>query len=206
MVGAGDVNGDRKNDLVAGETRPPWGGIDVYLGGTRADRYSDYCVNSSSLPPQEFSDIGRSVAHVGDWNGDGYDDICFSTSHFPGVSCCPGYVLILAGSPDIQTDVAETKGNAEIHRTSLESSYPNPFNLSANIKFYLEKTTRVSLIIYNLQGQIVVRLVDAMTSAGQHVVRWDGRSVDGKEVASGVYFCVLSADSLTSTVKMLFLK
>ncbi len=85
---------------------------------------------------------------------------------------------------------------------ALEQNYPNPFNPSTEISFTLPSRTDVRLTIYNLLGQEVTRLVDGMMSAGEHRVRWDGRSSAGDEVGSGVYFYRLETGDFSSTKKM----
>ncbi len=75
----------------------------------------------------------------------------------------------------------------------LAPNYPNPFNAETIIEYTLPKAARVRLIIYNIKGQEVIRLVDEQQTAGVKKVRWDGRDRAGGEVAAGVYFLRLEA-------------
>ncbi len=55
---------------------------------------------------------------------------------------------------------------------SLEQNYPNPFNPSTTISYWLPETSRVSLDIYNLKGQLVKTLINSEMAAGPHSVGW----------------------------------
>ncbi|MCI0450497.1 MAG: T9SS type A sorting domain-containing protein [Chlorobi bacterium] len=67
---------------------------------------------------------------------------------------------------------------------SLSQNYPNPFNPLTKIKFGLPKDSKVNLVIYDILGREVIRLVNKeFKSAGTHVVEFNGSNY-----ASGVYF------------------
>jgi len=83
----------------------------------------------------------------------------------------------------------------------LNQNYPNPFNPVTNIKYTLSEDSKVSLIIYNILGQEVARLVNSTQSAGTHFVSWDA-----SRVASGIYFYRLQAGDFVRTKKMVMLK
>jgi len=75
------------------------------------------------------------------------------------------------------------------------SNYPNPFNPSTNIAYNLQKTTVVSLKVYNVLGQeIRVLLQQTMMPAGSHTVSWDGTNSNGLPVPSGSYWIRLQSD------------
>ena len=89
---------------------------------------------------------------------------------------------------------------------SLSQNYPNPFNPSTVIEFDLPRRLNVSIVIFNLLGQVVAEVADQLYSAGSHQVTWNGHSSDGKSVTTGVYFYRLEADDFVKTKKMLLLK
>ena len=84
---------------------------------------------------------------------------------------------------------------------NLSINYPNPFNPVTNIEYSLPNLSNVSLIIYNLQGQVVTQLVDGEIPAGVHTVTWDASNF-----ASGIYFYRLTAGEFEQTRKMVLLK
>ncbi len=90
---------------------------------------------------------------------------------------------------------------------ALEQNYPNPFNPVTRIRYQLPSDSRISLIIYNILGQEVRRLIDnSMQPAGFYSLQWDGKDEFGNSVASGVYFYRIRAGGFSKTMKMLFLK
>ncbi len=70
--------------------------------------------------------------------------------------------------------------------------YPNPFNPTATIRFGLPEAGKVTLVIYDLMGREVVRLVEGGRDAGWQAVVWDGRDARGREVPTGIYIARLS--------------
>jgi hypothetical protein len=85
----------------------------------------------------------------------------------------------------------------------LEQNYPNPFNPATAIKFDLAKTTRVSLKIYNILGELVATLIDGELKAqGTHTTTFEARSL-----TSGVYFYKLVTEAgVVETRKMLLVQ
>jgi len=83
----------------------------------------------------------------------------------------------------------------------LHQNYPNPFNPITTIKYSIPKSSEVSLIVYNLIGQEVIRLVKDNQQQGNHQVKWDASNV-----ASGIYIYRLQAGDFIQTRKMVLLK
>ena len=55
-------------------------------------------------------------------------------------------------------------------------------------------------------GRHVITLVDRTLPAGRHVVCWDGTNQHGTRVASGQYFCSITAGTFERTRKMVAVK
>lgn len=89
---------------------------------------------------------------------------------------------------------------------ALSQNYPNPFNTNTEIRYRTPVGGRVTLKVFNSQGQEVQTLVDADREAGPHTVSWDGRDKESREVASGAYFCQLQAGDFHETIKMVLVK
>ena len=92
-------------------------------------------------------------------------------------------------------------------RVALHPNSPNPFNPSTMIAYDVPSGgADVQLAVYDVQGRLVRRLVDAPKAAGTHRVSWDGRDSHGTAVATGVYFYRMRAAGEVLTRKMLLLK
>ncbi len=86
------------------------------------------------------------------------------------------------------------------------ANYPNPFNPSTSIRYQLAETGPVSVTIYNLVGQKVRTLVEAVQSAGPHEVTWNGRDDAGRQAASGIYIYSVQAGKKVAVNKMVLVK
>jgi minor extracellular serine protease Vpr len=91
-------------------------------------------------------------------------------------------------------------------RFELGRNAPNPFNPSTTIGFSVDHPGRVTLRIYNAQGNLVKTLVDGPLDPGSYRSRWDGRSDRGMHLASGVYLYRLEMDGSRLSRKMTLLQ
>ena len=70
-------------------------------------------------------------------------------------------------------------------------AYPNPFETSVEIEYYVPKAGRVSLSITNIIGMTIATLVDNQeVSEGNHTAKYSG---DG--ITSGTYLYTLKTDT-----------
>jgi hypothetical protein len=72
----------------------------------------------------------------------------------------------------------------------MEHNYPNPFNLSTEIGYWLPFIGKISLKVYNILGQEVETLFESIRQAGHYEV-----TLDGSKLISGVYFYRLTANN-----------
>jgi hypothetical protein len=86
-------------------------------------------------------------------------------------------------------------------KASLCSNYPNPFNASTRIEYALERESQVKIIVYNILGQEVARLLDSNQPAGDHDVIWQA-----DDLQSGIYFYKLMTDDYSECKQMVLLK
>ena len=70
----------------------------------------------------------------------------------------------------------------------LSQNYPNPFNPQTSIRLSLQEDARVDLVVYDLTGKEVTRLVNSKEhAAGYYNFIWNGKNDLGVRVSSGVY-------------------
>jgi len=78
----------------------------------------------------------------------------------------------------------------------LVNVWPNPFNSTAHVRFYVPEATRIKAELYNLLGQRVRLVGDEARSAGYHTT-----TINGADIASGIYLLKLSNSSGSSMAK-----
>jgi len=88
----------------------------------------------------------------------------------------------------------------------LHSNYPNPFNPSTTVRYYLPNAAHVVVKIYKILGQEVCTLVNDDQAAGDKSVVWSGTNHLGQSVSSGVYICRFQAGDYIKSIKMLLVK
>jgi hypothetical protein len=101
---------------------------------------------------------------------------------------------------DISTAVKQVD-SAIPEKFALYQNYPNPFNPATVVSGQWPVASRVSVIVYDLLGRQVAVLADGQYPAGHYEFKFDG-----SRLASGVYFCRLTAGSFVSTTKMVLQK
>lgn len=85
----------------------------------------------------------------------------------------------------------------------LVNNYPNPFNSQTTIEYHLPKDQKVTLTVYNSNGEKVIQLVDEIKKLGYHKINFNAAK---NNLTSGVYFCNLRTDEASVTKKFVLLK
>lgn len=83
----------------------------------------------------------------------------------------------------------------------LYKNYPNPFNPSTTIKFDLNKSSYVKLVIVDALGREIETIVNENLNEGTYSVNWNAINK-----TSGIYFYTLKTDDFTETRKMMLMK
>jgi hypothetical protein len=84
---------------------------------------------------------------------------------------------------------------------TLNQNYPNPFNPSTTIRFEVPKNSRIKLTIYNMLGEAVKVLSDAIFEEGVYE-----KTFDARDLASGVYIYELKTNDVLLRQKMVLQK
>jgi hypothetical protein len=108
-----------------------------------------------------------------------------------------------AGNGTTHGPVKSTASGNELttYQYHLSQNYPNPFNPSTTIKFSLPKAEYVELKLYNILGKEVSTLILNKLQEGNHTY-----TLDGKNLASGVYYYQLVAGEYREVKEMILLK
>lgn len=84
---------------------------------------------------------------------------------------------------------------------SLSQNYPNPFNPVTTLDFTIPEQGNVDLIVFDLLGNEIRKLIQNNLSAGFHSVQWDGMDNNGNLLSAGCYFYQLKVSSSNSGFK-----
>ena len=102
--------------------------------------------------------------------------------------------MIVANSSDRVNVTAPTE-------FSLSEAYPNPFNPSTTVELTVPEAGHVSVMVYNITGQLVAELADSYMDANQYQFTWQGENVP-----SGMYLLRAEYAGQVSTQKLMLLK
>ena len=100
---------------------------------------------------------------------------------------------ILTGVND---EITETPEKFELYQ-----NYPNPFNPETIIKYQLASKSRVEIIVFDILGRRVAKLVDKEQSAGYHQIIFGGSNL-----ASGIYLVSMKAANFHKSIKAVLLR
>jgi PKD repeat protein/surface antigen len=91
-------------------------------------------------------------------------------------------------------------------RFDLVGNAPNPFNPMTRITFMVPRKAMVRIDVFDVQGRIVVNLLDRSVGAGVHSVHWKGVDRSGRQIPSGTYFYRLTAGDYVETKRMTLIR
>ena len=126
----------------------------------------------------------------------------------------PKYIaldLVTKGVVAVEPEGKAIVSWGDIRQNRLLQNYPNPFNPETWIPYQLAEAAEVTMKIYDANGVMVRALELGYQPAGKYDTRnraayWDGRNEQEERVASGIYFCTLTAGDFAATRKMLINK
>jgi len=107
------------------------------------------------------------------------------------------------------TKVSETRPVVQPNDFALDQNYPNPFNPTTTISYRLpggKQSYAVTLKIYDALGRLIKVLVQENQPPGVYRVVWDGTDMNGRAVASGIYFYTIQAGDFRQTKKMILMR
>lgn len=100
------------------------------------------------------------------------------------------------------TDVTNPKqGYGPVGSFRLGSNYPNPFNATTQIPFYLSEPGWVDLDVLNVRGERVATLVTEPLNEGYHQIAWHAENI-----SSGMYYIHLNTQTNSDIQKCVLMK
>jgi uncharacterized protein (DUF362 family) len=110
-------------------------------------------------------------------------------------------INIVGDGKDLITSVDQNKNPEKPSDFKLCANYPNPFNPSTMIVFYLPASEYIRLKVYDITGREVETIMEGEAPAGEHRLQWNATGL-----ASGVYICRLESGNFSQSIKMLYQK
>jgi hypothetical protein len=187
-ITAGDVNRDGHPDLMVAN----YGSSDISI-------YINNGAGQFDFKYRYGAGWGAEWPFYADFTGDSVKDIAVTvTTPHPGsllrsVAIVKGNVNLVGIDPGTIGGIPGT--------FNLFQNYPNPFNPVTLIKYFLSKTSKVKITIYDILGRETETLVNEQMNPGNYEVRWDGTNY-----SSGVYFYRIVTNGFTETKKMILMK
>ena len=140
------------------------------------------------------------------WNSTGIDVsnlIVGFRGEFVGVGSQynESFQLLVGYDSDISTVVGVDEDDIVLNEFSLLPAYPNPFNPVTNISFVVDKSSEISLKIFDVNGKLVQVVNPKTYQIGVHNIQWNASSL-----SSGVYFIHMLNGVDRYTQKVMLLK
>ncbi len=139
-----------------------------------------------------------------------YDTDDFSIADISPCAPDNNECAVLMGAREVGCTMTGVNEEIEIDqvpdRFALEQNYPNPFNPTTVIKYSLPMQSKVKIVVYNVLGRQIKILVDAVQTAGEHSVYWNGSDKNENKITSGIYLYKIITDNYFSSRKMILLK
>ncbi len=83
----------------------------------------------------------------------------------------------------------------------LFPNYPNPFNTTTKIQFFIPHSTFLEFNVYNSMGQLVDKINKKYYQIGLHSFTYNANNLP-----SGVYFLRMEGDNINKTIKLMLVK
>ena len=81
--------------------------------------------------------------------------------------------------------------NSISNRSGTLQIYPNPFSRNTTISFFLDRSEKVTLKVFDLSGREVTTLLNDELTSGEHSI-----TLDTKDLPEGIYMLKLQTEHL----------
>ena len=162
-----------------------------------SDNHSNFKISSSGETLALIDTNGLSIIDIIEF-GQQSPDYSFARIN-DGVN---PWVILNNPTPGTSNNILSGIGiNIVPKNFSVSQNFPNPFNESTLLTYYLPIKTNVSINVYNLTGAIVDNFYNKISYPGEYTIRWSPGSLP-----SGVYFIGFITLNEMKYKKVLFVK
>jgi len=180
------------------------GGADIVIGKYDASGEVVWAKNMGGADWDIGSDICRASEGEFFFTGKFSENISMDGHDLNGAGKTE---MFIAKIVTLTTNVEAITGNNFLPDVfELFPNYPNPFNATTTITYYIPHQSRVTITIHDILGQDVVTLVDEVKPSGMFRVEWDGKNSGGDPAATGLYICSMKTGQFSQSTKLMLLK
>jgi len=215
-IECGDLNGDinvNVLDIIIMVENVLGGGNRVGTDATNV-KFSKTDEGMTMSADGNVDAIQMTISHGSDFSLDLTDKALVAEYHTSGSTTTfmvvnPGedFVFSSTGNYEIEEMIAAVDDqyiNAEINAPtaiSLSAAYPNPFNPSTSFDLNVGDAGNISVMVYNVNGQLVDVLYDGYKDAGVY-----NMTINGQSLASGMYIVKANSADMTVSQKVMLIK
>ncbi len=93
-----------------------------------------------------------------------------------------------------------------IQSTNISSIYPNPFRNKVSIDYTVQSKQNVKLLIFDLKGREIIKLINQEKKPGNYKVSWDGKDPRGNDFGTQIFVLKFISKDYTKTSKLYLIK
>lgn len=187
----------------------PWGNINKCFNchnngqATQGLTSMGQQVYSSALIPQDSKgDVQWGVLAMLDADGDGYsngEELQDAGGTWSSGEADPGMSELITDPNDPNDYPSGVEDEMEI----VSEFQPNPAISSTMLQLNLKKAGKLSINIYDMNGNLIKTLVNGFLKSSVYKFSWNRKNIDNKRVASGSYIVTIQNDKYTILKKII---
>jgi hypothetical protein len=98
------------------------------------------------------------------------------------------------------------KANSVNNKLDIKAIGNNIFKDNVDLKYIVEKDGYVNIGIYDKVGRLVKKLINTDVKSGYHIVRWNGKDENGRNIVNGIYFVKIESAGKVKSAKVMLIK
>lgn len=184
-----DTEGEFLFTLEESSTVEGWGTLLIPGGQADALKVMKRSINSFSLGELTFADTSYTVT------------LYTKTGLSADIELTDSMEILSASYSTLKLPSVNVADEPTPYTFKLDANYPNPFNPITSIPFSLNEAGHMELVVFDLLGKEIDRLVDEFRPAGEYVVQWTAENIP-----SGQYMVRLTVDQVSQYHIMTLIK